>query len=100
MPSYENESFNRDELRTYGELYSYYKAPNYYNEEGYYSSLYGQQYFDGYGYNYYYGNYGYYEYSRPHTLQKSSEFEISTFLKTLGFMVLGLTLYVLIYYKI
>ena len=36
---------------------------NYYSRLGYYSITYGTLYYDGYGYNFYYKTYGYYEYS-------------------------------------
>ena len=49
--------------RTYKPLYFYYRAPNYYNEAGYYSNTFLMTYYDGYGYNFYYGTYGYYDYS-------------------------------------
>jgi hypothetical protein len=41
----------------------YYLPPNYYNAAGYNSTTYGLVYYDGYGYNFYYKTYGYYEYS-------------------------------------
>ena len=44
-------------------MYTYYRAPNYYNAAGYYSTVFLVVYYDGYGYNFYYGDYGYYEYS-------------------------------------
>ena len=36
---------------------------NYYDAIGFYSPVYGLTYYNGYGYNFYYGQYGYYEYS-------------------------------------
>ena len=36
----------------------------YYNSAGYYSELFGNIYYDGYGYDFYYQGYGYYEYSK------------------------------------
>ena len=39
----------------------YYLRPNYKNEAGYYSAVYLKKYYDGYGYNFYYGKYGYYQ---------------------------------------
>jgi hypothetical protein len=50
-------------MRTTRPLYVYYRAPNYYNAVGYYSTLFLAVYYDGYGYNFYYARYGYYEYS-------------------------------------
>ena len=47
--------------RTYHALYVYYLPPNYYNAIGYYSPVYLQIYYNGYGYNFYYGKYGYYQ---------------------------------------
>tara|TARA_B110000285_G_C15001969_1_gene551885 strand:+ start:580 stop:816 length:237 start_codon:yes stop_codon:yes gene_type:complete len=51
--------------KTYDQLYEYYKAPDFYNKKGYFSPVYKISYYDGYGYNFYSGAYGYYEYSRP-----------------------------------
>ena len=42
-------------------VYVYYIRPNYYNARGYYSTQFGLIYYNGYGYNFYYGAYGYYE---------------------------------------
>ena len=50
--------------RTYSKLYVYYRPDNFYWEIGYYSLVYKDTYYDGYGYNFYYGVYGYYENSR------------------------------------
>ena len=50
-------------MRTSRPLYVYYRAPNYYNAVGYYSTVFLMVYYNGYGYNFYYGQYGYYEYS-------------------------------------
>lgn len=52
-----------DGSKTYQPLYVYYLPSNYYNSLGYYSITYGVKYYDGYGYNFYYATYGYYEYS-------------------------------------
>ena len=38
---------------------------NYFDPDGYQSPTYGLTYYDGYGYNFYNGHKGYYEYSRP-----------------------------------
>ena len=51
----------------------YYKAPDYYNAAGYYSTTYLLIYYDGYGYNFYYGAYGYYENSPNDTLSALEE---------------------------
>ena len=45
----------------------------------YYSVMFGQTYRDGYGYNFYYGNYGYYEYSE-HPPAPTDESTIATVL--------------------
>ena len=47
--------------RTYHAFYVYYLPPNYVSVVGYYSPLYLQIYYNGYGYNFYYGKYGYYQ---------------------------------------
>ena len=52
-----------DGYATYGPLYTYYLPVGLYFAVGYYSYLYGRTYYDGYGYNFYYKKYGYYEYS-------------------------------------
>ena len=36
-------------------------------------------YYDGYGYNFYNGNYGYYEYSRPPTVTAGPPWDAGTF---------------------
>ena len=69
--SYSNSYYNSATRKTYQPLYSYYKPANYYNSLGFYSTVYLRVYYDGYGYNFYYGNYGYYEYS-VHPSQGSS----------------------------
>ena len=61
----DNTNFDEETGRTKTELYTYFKAKNTLNSAGYKSKLYGLTYYDGYGYNYYTNNYGYYEYSRP-----------------------------------
>lgn len=50
-------------MRTSRPLYVYYRPMNYYNAVGYYSTVFLIVYYNGYGYNFYYGQYGYYEYS-------------------------------------
>ena len=47
--------------RTYKPLYAYYRPLGYYHALGYYSILHAKIYYDGYGYNFYYGKYAYYE---------------------------------------
>ena len=44
-------------------MYVYYRPADYYNANGYYSNVFLIVYYDGYGYNFYYGDFGYYEYS-------------------------------------
>ena len=46
--------------RTFVAFHVYYLPLNYYDPIGYYSTLYKQTYYDGYGYNFYYGEYAYY----------------------------------------
>jgi len=53
-----------DGYKTYSPLSKYYIPPSgYYAFDGYYSDTYQLEYYDGYGYNFYSGKYGYYEYS-------------------------------------
>ena len=59
--SSKNTYFNAASGRTYHALYVYYRPLMYYNAIGYYSTLYLMIYFNGYGYNFYYNKYGYYE---------------------------------------
>jgi hypothetical protein len=74
-----NSYYDVSSAKTYKPLYVYYLPPDYYNEEGYYSETYSLKYYDGYGYNFYYGEYGYYEYSvNPSDVTKGKRF--STFL--------------------
>ena len=47
--------------RTYEPLYTYYLPVGYVSLVGYYSILHNKVYYDGYGYNFYYGAYAYYE---------------------------------------
>jgi len=56
-----NSYFNSKTGRTYQPLYVYYMPLNYYSAIGYYSTLYLLIYHNGYGYNFYYNKYGYYE---------------------------------------
>ena len=50
-------------MRTYYPLYEYY-LPRKIQTPGYYSKEYAKRYTDGYGYDFYYGGYGFYEYSK------------------------------------
>ena len=61
--TYTNTYWNAATGRTSQPLYVYYRPINYYNPIGYYSTVFLLVYYDGYGYNFYYGTYGYYEYS-------------------------------------
>ena len=72
-PTYTNSYFSGG--KTYQPLYTYYLPKNYYNAAGYYSTLFLLTYYDGYGYNFYYGQYGYYEYS-VNDVQVGALFEI------------------------
>ena len=56
-----NTYFNTKLGRTYHPLYVYYRPLNYYSAIGYYSTLYLLVYHNGYGYNFYYNKYGYYQ---------------------------------------
>ena len=58
-----NNYYSAAAVKTYSPLYVYYKPTDYYNKAGYYSTTFSLVYYDGYGYNFYYGDYGYYEYS-------------------------------------
>ena len=59
---YYNMYWNAGLHMTYHPLLMYYHMAYYY-AAGYASLLYGKTYYDGYGYNFYYGGYAYYEYS-------------------------------------
>ena len=58
-----NTYWDKSTGKTYAPLYNYYKPANYRSAVGYYSPMFLIIYYDGYGYNFYYGEYGYYEYS-------------------------------------
>ena len=58
-----NKYWDPSTKRTTEPFYVYYLPANYYNAAGYYSSTFSKTYYDGYGYNFYYGTYGYYDYS-------------------------------------
>jgi hypothetical protein len=66
-----NTYFNIKAGRTYHALYVYYRPLSYYNAIGYYSSIYLMIYYNGYGYNFYYGKYGYYENS-PNDMENNT----------------------------
>ena len=59
----ENQYFNAKTGRTYAPLKQHYKPKDFFAGKGYYSPDYGQIYFDGYGFNFYTGEYGFYEWS-------------------------------------
>jgi len=90
---YENEYWNPTTMRTYRELYKYYKASDYYNAKGYKSSTYLMTYYDGYGYNFYYTNYGYYEFARSPAKVSGEKWSFLEFIK----VFLGLTALLAIY---
>ena len=46
---------------SYKPIFMYYLPVNYYDPIGYYSDEYQLNYYNGYGYNFYYGEYKYYE---------------------------------------
>ena len=64
-----NKYFDAKAGRTYEPLTTYYLPPNYYSSTGFYSPQYGMVYYNGYGYNFYTGNYGYYQNS-PNAAQE------------------------------
>ena len=57
-------------------------------------------YYDGYGYNFYNGAYGYYEYSRPPVNNSGPPWDITTFFTFLGTFVGVLIIFIIIYYKV
>ena len=61
--TFTNTHYNKAAAQTYSPLYVYYRPADYYNANGYYSNVFLIVYYDGYGYNFYYGDFGYYEYS-------------------------------------
>ena len=95
----ENPTWDPDAKVTTKELYYYYKAPDFFDANGYYSSEYGQKYYDGYGLNHYYGNYGYYEYSRAPSPPSTLVWDAGRFAKTLLVMVIVLAVMVFLYIK-
>ena len=74
-------TFTKDYRSDYP-LYKYYLPPNYYNPVGYYSSLYLMVYYNGYGFNFYYGEYSYYEKS-PTDLNIGEDLVIDIILVTM-----------------
>ena len=97
--TYENEYWNPMEKKTYSELHQYYKSPEFFNEEGYYSAEYQTKYYDGYGLNHYYGNFGYYEYSRAPTKPSTLKWSLGKFASFYGGMILILVVLVFGYIK-
>jgi hypothetical protein len=95
----ENESWDPVTQQTYTELFYYYKSSGYYNEVGYVSEEYQSTYYDGYGLNHYYGNYGYYEYSRAPSPPSSLVWDAGRFAKTLIIMIVILVTLVFMYVK-
>ena len=73
--------------------------PEYYNAEGYYCADYDTKYYDGYGYNFYNGNYGYYEYSRPPPPGIGKPWDITYFFQTFAGMIVCLIAFTITYYK-
>ena len=96
--AYDNEYFNDEYLRTYKELHLYYKHPTFYNPAGFYSDKYHTIYYDGYGYNFYYANTGYYEYSRAPVEIKPGKWNFWEFIRVFIIMLVVLAVYSWIYY--
>lgn len=96
-----NKYWNSNEGKTYRQLEAYYKAPKFLDEQGYYSSFYETTYYDGYGYNFYTGTKGYYEYSRGTSLNIGAQYDYSQFLKTLSSMcgIIGFFAFAYYYYN-
>ena len=67
------------------------------NTKGYKSAYYGMTYYDGYGYNYYTGNYGYYEYSRPPISGTVTPCEVKMFFTLFGTFVAFIIALVFLY---
>lgn len=70
-----NSYFDSATMRTYAPLYVYYHPPGVYFSVGFYSPVYHITYYDGYGFNFYYNQWGYYETS-PHPKPPSSGISI------------------------
>ena len=96
--TYQNEYFYAVSKRTSKELSLYYRNLDYVNPSGYKSELYGQTYYDGYGYNFYNGNYGYYEYSRPPSSTPGPPWSAGTFAIFLGTFTGVLLLFIAMQY--
>lgn len=62
LRNYYNTYFNEEYQKTYTPLYLYYLPPSL-TKDKYYSELHDKKYYDGYGYNFYYNQNAYYEYS-------------------------------------
>ena len=54
----------------------YYLPDGFEAESGYYSSSYSKTYYDGYGYNFYSGEYGYYQASPNYKPESSLDFAL------------------------
>jgi hypothetical protein len=95
----ENPTWDPETKQTYEELYYYYKAPEFFDPVGYHSKEYFQTYYDGYGLNHYYGNYGYYEYSRAPSPPSTLVWDAGRFAKTLIVMIVVLAVMVFLWIK-
>lgn len=93
-----NEYWDVTTKRTYKELEDYFRPDDYYNPYGYYSTYYQEKFYDGYGYNFYYGNTGYYEYSRPPVTPVMIKFDIVEFIYVFGYLMAIIIVYALITY--
>ena len=90
----ENESWDPVAKKTKNELSLYYKNSDYHNPAGYKSPTYGLTYYDGYGYNFYNGNYGYYEYSRPPTITAGPPWNGGTFAIFMAVFLAALAIFI------
>ena len=98
MASFKDSSWDSKKQRTKEELHTYYKAPNYFNKKGYKSIVYGKTYYDGYGFNYYNGNYGYYAYSRPPLYDTGPYWEMGKFFIVFAFFLAVIAAFTTLYY--
>ena len=78
---------------------NYYKRTDYHNAAGYNSPMYGLTYYDGYGYNYYTGDKGYYEFSRPPLQGLGPDWNPVTFFIYLGVFTAILGLLMIVQYR-
>ena len=60
--------------------------------------MYDKTYYDGYGYNYYTGNYGYYAYSRPPRKDSGPYWHMSMFFTVLAIFLAVISAFVTLYY--